>query len=61
MSEFEQKASAPNRGGLLRDAWAFLRETKKWWLIPIVITLILVTLLVYLSSSAAAPFIYTLF
>jgi membrane glycosyltransferase len=60
MSDFEQKASAA-KGGLLADAWAFLRHTKKWWLVPIVIVLILVTLLVYLSSTAAAPFIYTLF
>jgi hypothetical protein len=60
MSEFEKAASEPRRG-LVTEVWAFLRETKKWWLVPIIVTLLLITLLVYVSSSAAAPFIYTLF
>jgi len=47
--------------GLVRELWDFLRDNKKWWLIPILAVLLLVTLLVVLSGSAAAPFIYTLF
>jgi hypothetical protein len=46
---------------LLREFWDFLRYNKKWWLTPIVLVLLLVGLLVVLSSTAAAPFIYTLF
>jgi len=39
----------------------FLKENKKWWLIPIVLVLALMGLLVALSGSAVAPFIYPLF
>jgi len=46
----------------LRDLWGFLRERKKYWLIPMIMTLLLLGALVVLSSgSAIAPFIYTLF
>lgn len=47
--------------GLLREFWDFLRYNKKWWLTPIVLVLLLVGLLIFLSGTAAAPFIYTLF
>lgn len=47
---------------LLSDFWQFLRVRKKWWLAPIIITLVLVgALLVVTESSALAPFIYALF
>lgn len=46
----------------LGDFWDFLRVRKKWWLAPIVITLLLVGLLIVVTeSSALAPFIYALF
>ena len=42
--------------------WEFMRENKKYWLAPIIITLVLVgVLLVLAKSSDIAPFIYTLF
>ena len=47
--------------GLGREFFDFLRTNKKWWLTPIILALLLVGLLVILGSSAAAPFIYTLF
>ncbi len=47
---------------LLNDMWAFLRERKKFWLLPIVLVLMLLgALLVLAQGSAVAPFIYTLF
>jgi len=47
---------------LLRDLWAFMKECKKYWLLPIVVVLILLgALLVLTQGSALAPFIYTLF
>ncbi|MGB9178644.1 MAG: DUF5989 family protein [Pyrinomonadaceae bacterium] len=47
---------------LLSEIWAFLRERKKFWLMPIIITMLLFgVLLVFAESSALAPFIYTLF
>jgi hypothetical protein len=39
----------------------FILHNKKWWLIPIVVVLLMLGLLVLLSGSGAAPFIYTLF
>jgi hypothetical protein len=44
------------------ELWAFMKERKKFWLLPIVLVLVLVgTLLVLTQGSAVAPFIYTLF
>ena len=53
--------SSEERPGLLREFWDFLAHNKKWWLLPIVITLLLVGILALVGSGAAAPFIYTLF
>jgi hypothetical protein len=47
---------------LLKELWAFLRERKKFWLLPIVIMMLLFgALMIFAQSSALAPFIYTLF
>lgn len=59
-SAFEQ-AAPTRRATLAGEFLDFLRHNKKWWLLPIVVVLLLVGVLVMLSSTAAAPFIYTLF
>jgi len=47
---------------LLKEFWLFLRERKKFWLLPIVVTMLLLGLiLVFAQGTAVAPFIYTLF
>ena len=47
---------------VVSELWQFMRENKKYWLAPIVLTLVLVgVLLVLAKGSALAPFIYTLF
>jgi hypothetical protein len=46
---------------LVRELCAFLMTNKKWWLTPIIVVFLLVGVLVLLSGTAAAPFIYTLF
>ncbi len=47
---------------IVGELWAFMRVRKKWWLGPIVFTLLaLGLLLVFTQGSALAPFIYTLF
>lgn len=47
---------------ILREFWDFLRIRKKFWLAPIVIILLLLSLLIVLTQgSALAPFIYALF
>jgi hypothetical protein len=46
----------------LAELWAFLRERKKFWLLPIILlTLVIGGLHVFAQGSALAPFIYTLF
>jgi len=46
----------------LKEMWAFMKERKKFWLLPIIIILLLLGgLLVLAQGSAVAPFIYTLF
>ena len=49
------------RSSIVKEFLLFLKYNKKWWLLPILITLLLLGLLVILSSSAIAPFIYPLF
>ena len=49
-------------GELLKDLWDFMRERKKFWMMPIVLVLVVLGgLLVLAQGSAIAPFIYTLF
>ena len=44
------------------ELWAFMRVRKKWWLGPIMIFLLLLSvLIVFTEGSALAPFIYALF
>ena len=47
---------------LLKDIWGFLKERQKYWLLPLILTLVLLgALIVFTQGSAIAPFIYTLF
>ncbi len=47
---------------ILVEFWSFLRVRKKYWLAPIVLVLVLLSLLIVLTQgSALAPFIYALF
>ena len=46
----------------LNELWEFLRERKKFWLLPIIFVLLLMGgLIVLTQGSAVAPFVYTLF
>jgi hypothetical protein len=60
-NEFERIAAKQADGGLVAEFLDFLRHNKKWWLLPIVAILLLLGVLIFLSTTAAAPFIYTLF
>jgi len=47
---------------VLKEFWDFLKVRKRFWLAPIIIILVVLSLLViFAQSSAVAPFIYTLF
>ena len=46
----------------IKDLWGFLRNRKKFWLLPIIVILLgFGILIVFSTGSAIAPFIYTLF
>jgi hypothetical protein len=48
--------------GFLGELWAFMRERRKFWLLPILVMAVLLGALLVLSQgSAVAPFVYTLF
>lgn len=48
--------------GFLKDLWGFLKHRKKFWLLPIIVILLVFGVLIVLASTTAiAPFIYTLF
>ncbi len=47
---------------LIKEIWLYMRQNKKYWLIPILFVLILMSVLLVLAqSSALAPFIYSIF
>jgi competence protein ComGC len=49
-------------GEFVAELWAFMKERKKFWLLPIVLVLMLFSvLIVFTQGSALAPFVYTLF
>ncbi len=56
-----EKQAASRRPGLVAELIEFVVSNKKWWLIPILAVLLVLSGLVLLSSTAVAPFIYTLF
>ena len=45
----------------IRELVMFIKHNKKWYLIPIVVSILLLGILIALGSTGAAPFIYTLF
>ena len=59
-NDFE-KAAQQKKVGLISEFIGFLKQNKKFWLLPIITVMLLLTALLVLSSTAAAPFIYTLF
>lgn len=61
-SAFHQPPSAMGKVAILREFWSFLRVRKKYWLAPIVVVLVVLSLLIVLTQgSALAPFIYSIF
>ena len=47
---------------LFKDIWDFLKVRKKFWLAPLIITIVLMgALLVFTQGTVVAPFIYSIF
>jgi len=48
--------------GIAKEFLFFLKQEKKWWLIPLVVIFMLIGLfIIFAESSALAPFLYPLF
>lgn len=58
--EFRELAEG-KKASLVKEFWIYLKQNKKWWLIPIIVSLLLISVLIFLAGTGAAPFIYTIF
>jgi len=61
LSDFEKSSVEQSQVSFVAEFWDFLANNKKWWLLPILVVVLLFGLLILMSGTAAAPFIYTLF
>lgn len=61
LNEFEKAAQESGKQGIVKEFLGFLGANKKWWLLPVIICLLILGLLVFLSGTGFAPFVYTLF
>jgi hypothetical protein len=59
-NEFERIA-AQEQPSLLGELYEFLKHNKKWWLLPILLMIGVFGVILLLSTTSVAPFIYTLF
>lgn len=56
-NEFE-KAADERRISLAAEFWIFLKENKKWWLLPILLVFGLIAAFAMMLSTGIAPFLY---
>ncbi len=51
------------RQSLLKEFYLFIRQEKKWWMVPLIAVLLLVGVVIVAAewSPALAPFLYPLF
>jgi len=47
--------------GFFSDFWYFLKTSRKWWMLPLLMVFLLLGIVLVLAKTAVAPFIYTLF
>ena len=51
----------PRRSTLAGEFWRFLKQNKKWWLIPVILVFLLLAGIAILSATGVAPVMYTIF
>ena len=56
-----ERLASREQPGIAAEFYEFLRDNKKWWLLPILVLIGAFGILVALASTGAAPFIYTMF
>jgi len=59
--DLRQLSQERSRTGVVGELVGFMSHSKKWWLTPIVLMLLLLGVLIVIGGTGAAPFIYTLF
>ena len=59
-ADFERESQEADIS-FLAEFVLFLKENKKWWMAPILLVFGGLAVVAILSSTAAAPFIYSLF
>lgn len=53
---------ARSKFGIVKEFWDFMKLRKKFWLAPLLLSMVLLGMLLMVAQgSAVAPFIYTLF
>lgn len=57
----ERLLSEARDPSFLSDLWDFMKTSKKWWMLPMILMLLLLSGVLVLSHTAMAPFIYSLF
>jgi hypothetical protein len=51
-----------SKASTIKELWFFLKVRKRFWLAPILIILLLLSvLIIFAQTSAISPFIYTIF
>ena len=60
-SSFEKAVEQRASPGLTNDIWRFLQTTRKWWMLLLIVTALAFGLILLLSETGLAPFIYTIF
>ncbi len=58
--DFASIAEHQQEPGIVREFFMFMRENKKWWILPIIVVLALLGIFIAMASGPAAPFIYSL-
>jgi hypothetical protein len=62
MSIVNTARSAADRFETVSELFSFLLHNKRWWIVPMLVSLLLLGVLIILAqTSAVAPFVYTLF
>ncbi len=56
-----ERLASEKQPGIAAEFYEFLRDNKKWWLLPILLLIGFFGILVALASTGFAPFIYTMF
>jgi hypothetical protein len=56
-ASFFEEAST-EQPSFVRELWEFLRHNRKWWLTPIILSLLVLGALVFLGGSSLAPLLY---